>query len=280
MPQMDLSSDSEATVENPLLAPKEVAIDRIITKLFTKFHYDVIITDRLRSLFVSKLYRMGKSFHSLGGSGRSRMLNKWRGTNWSITLTEKEIVPFANKKGKKHTIVINSLKKKCDKLKENLKELNGKLKDVTNKLEKSKKEVSRREISNKRKRKKSWSEYSTKYKQKKLKLLAANVTQALKSTDNDFVYQQVQMCNSETGEVITFKNQDGKPIMKSKEEPYESEDCLVKKNLYIKEKYGEAYHELAMTNPELPSSYKLLKATKQINFESIIRSTPGKATGV
>ena len=48
--------------------------------------------------------------------------------------------------------------------------------------------------------------------------MAADVNEALKFSDNDdFVYQHVQMCNTETGEVVTVENQDGKPIIKSKE---------------------------------------------------------------
>ena len=101
-PTFDLSSDNEAIVENAeSLAPKELAVERIITKVFSKLHSDVIVTDRLRSLFVSKLSRMGKSIQSLGGRQRSLLLEKWRGTNWSIELTNAEIVPLANKKGKK-----------------------------------------------------------------------------------------------------------------------------------------------------------------------------------
>ena len=177
-------------------------------------------------------------------------------------------------------------------MRENVKELNRKLKEVTNKcevLEESNKKLhlagrTEKVRNYKRKRKKSWSEYSNQYKQKKLKCLAADVNEALKFADNDnLVYKHVEMSNVETGEVITFENQDGKPKIKLKESSTETEDVLIKKNLYIKEKYSisnEAYHELAMTNPELPSSYRLLKAAKQINSESIIRSTPGKAIGV
>ena len=46
-------------------------------------------------------------------------------------------------------------------------------------------------------------------------------------------------------------------MIKSKEANKESEDSLLRKSLYIKDKYNisnEAYHELAMTNPEIPSS--------------------------
>ena len=63
-PQMDLSEDTEATMSTDIsmLAPKEKAINRVITKLFTKFHCNVRISSQLRSLFISKLHRMGKYF--------------------------------------------------------------------------------------------------------------------------------------------------------------------------------------------------------------------------
>ena len=118
---------------------------------------------------------------------------------------------------------------------------------------------------------------------KKLKSLATNITETLKCADDDFVHQRVEMKNTETGEIITVENQGGKPVIKSKEVNKESEDTLLKKTLYIKDKYNisnEAYHELAMINPEIPSSYRLLKTVKEINSESIITSTPGKAIGI
>ena len=72
-------------------------------------------------------------------------------------------------------------------------------------------------------------------------------------------------------------------MIKSKKVNKESEDTLLKKTLYIKDKCNisnEAYHDLALTNPEIPSSYRLLKTVKEINSESIITSTPGKAIGI
>jgi len=58
-PLFDLSDDSEAAVENTLLSPKELAVERVITKVFVKLRSNVIVTNRLRSVFMSKLSRMG-----------------------------------------------------------------------------------------------------------------------------------------------------------------------------------------------------------------------------
>jgi len=42
-PVSDLSSDNEDTVENELLAPKELVVERVITKVFSKLQSDVIV---------------------------------------------------------------------------------------------------------------------------------------------------------------------------------------------------------------------------------------------
>ena len=48
------------------------------------------------------------------------------------------------------------------------------------------------------------------------------------------------LLESKKGELITVENKDGNPVIKSKEVSEESEDSLLKKNLYIKEKYNIA----------------------------------------
>ena len=169
---------------------------------------------------------MGKMLHSLGGSqGKTKTLNKWRETNWVVNLEGDEIIPYPNKKGEKNSIVIASSKAKCDKLKQNLKELNEKLKEVTNKCEQfeesNKKlllECKKGDAHNKRKQKKSWSEYSIQYKQTRLKRLGTNINKTLKHADDDFVYQRIEMTNTETGELITFENKNGNPVSKESED--------------------------------------------------------------
>ena len=284
-PTFDLSSDSEAIVENESLAPKELAVERIITKVFSKLHSDVIVTDRLRSLFVSKLSRMGKSIQSVGGRQRSLLLEKWRGTNWSIELTNGEIVPLANKKGKKDSVINFSSKSKILQLRKDLKQTSKRLCDVTNKceqLKKSNKELlAQSKPLRKRKRVKSWSEYCVKYKRRKIKRFADAVSGAIK--DEDFTYEYVQLRHTDTGETVAFENKGGIPMISVKEASQEDKNCLIRQNLYIKEKYNisnEAYHEISMTNPDVPNAYSLRKAAKQMDLNSTIQDTPGKAIGV
>ena len=284
-PTFDLSSDSEAIVENESLAPKELAVERIITKVFSKLHSDVIVTDRLRSLFVSKLSRMGKSIQSVGGRQRSLLLEKWRGTNWSIELTNGEIVPLANKKGKKDSVINFSSKSKILQLRKDLKQTSKRLCDVTNKceqLKKSNKELlAQSKPLRKRKCVKSWSEYCVKYKRRKIKRFADAVSGAIK--DEDFTYEYVQLRHTDTGETVAFENKGGIPMISVKEASQEDKNCLIRQNLYIKEKYNisnVAYHEISMTNPDVPNAYSLRKAAKQMDLNSTIQDTPGKAIGV
>lgn len=61
-----LSSDKMVTaLQEDLLTHKQLLIERVICKTFTHYHYNVVITDQLRSLFTYKLSRMGKTMHKL-----------------------------------------------------------------------------------------------------------------------------------------------------------------------------------------------------------------------
>ena len=95
VPQVDLSDDSEAAVNingTIPLSPNQLAVERVIGKVFTHYNCDVIITDRLRSLFTVKLWRMGVALQGNGGRGRVKLFEKWKKTKWTIELEKNEIV--------------------------------------------------------------------------------------------------------------------------------------------------------------------------------------------
>ena len=60
VPQFDLN---EVSIEAPgaALSHNQLLVERVIFKTFTQYRCDVIITDRLRSLFTNKLMRMGRA---------------------------------------------------------------------------------------------------------------------------------------------------------------------------------------------------------------------------
>ena len=106
-PQVDLSTDDDIVLDSELeksLSPKQLALERVMVKVFITYRCDVIITDRLRNLFKAKLCRMGKQLHSLGGTGRANLQEKWRLTKWKLEFNASEVVPYVNTK-QNHAIV-------------------------------------------------------------------------------------------------------------------------------------------------------------------------------
>ena len=85
-----------------------------------------MVTDRLRSLFKAKLWRMGKQLQSLGGTGRANLVERWRLTKWKIEFNENERI---NKK-QAHAI-ITTVTTRCKALESKLEQSNEKLKEVT-----------------------------------------------------------------------------------------------------------------------------------------------------
>ena len=128
-PQYDLLEDVDLTLDPSLiksLTPKQLAVERIITKTFTTYHIHVVITDRVRALFNSKLWRMGKQIQSLGGLGRENLLTKWKSTRWKLELTKYEV---AN-----NHVIAAATTKRCTVLQEKLKQSGKQLKETTNQL--------------------------------------------------------------------------------------------------------------------------------------------------
>ena len=69
VPQVDLSGDTEAKVDSSLeksFSSNQLCTERVMAKLFMHYHCNVVITDSLRSIFSSKLMRMGKAMQTCG----------------------------------------------------------------------------------------------------------------------------------------------------------------------------------------------------------------------
>ena len=81
MPTLDLSKDSEAQVANgDKLTERQLAEERVITKVFSMYAIPLEITDSIRSTFKSKLWRIGKAH-----------LKKWEETVWPLTINAHEV---------------------------------------------------------------------------------------------------------------------------------------------------------------------------------------------
>lgn len=302
LPQVDLSSDVEASVNQSCaksLSPCQLAVERVIVKLFTHHKCNVIITDRLRSLFTMKLWRMGKSICSLGGKARSQVYAKWEKSKWTIQLHENEVIQYLGSKRKRSHIenaVLLSSKKKLTKVEDDLKAANDKLKEITNQYESLKTSCNTlsKALANSDKdmtlsqsrTKKEWKLCTPQYQRKRKKEVAQNVKTALLFTEHeDFKTTQVELTNKSTQEKVVCVQHDGELKLATKEmlEEQGSSEMVVNQTLYIKERFNmsnQAYHEMAMVNKELPRSCAIIKAAKQLDEKSIIYPTPGRLKGV
>ena len=143
VPQLNLSDDDEAKIDESIvesLSLNQLFVERVIVKLFNHYHCDAMITDRIRSVFTSKLARIGKAIQALGGKERVKLQNKWKETKWLLELKGDEIVPVA-KKRKPDNPVVQSCKKRCHELEKKVNDVSTKLKDVSNQLKSLKNQI-------------------------------------------------------------------------------------------------------------------------------------------
>ena len=96
--------------------------------------------------------------------------------------------------------------------------------------------------------------------------------------DKHFTPTKVSFMKKTTGESMTA-DRNGKAT----QEKEATENSVVKKTLYIKERYkisNETYHEFSMANPSLPNSSSIIKEAKKLDKKSSICTTPGSGLGV
>ena len=289
---MDLSNDMEASTNLPdtsSLSFNQMAVERVICKVFTHYRCDVIITDRIRSFFTVKLWRMGKAFQSSGGRVRGKLLEKWKKTKWVVELKEDEIV--LRRKRKSDNVIVQS--PKIAKLEQDVKVANKKLKDISNQykaLEKSCRTLSTalktkegKTQHSKSRQKKPWEESSRQYRRKRQRQIANDVQTALLFTqDENFKPTNVELTNEETGKVLCI-DQDGQVKEKKDTLSLDFSSNTVDKILHVKERFNipnKAYHEISMINSGLPRLRSLQNAAKSLDALSLIRPTPGKLIGV
>ena len=82
VPSIDLSEGGELNVS---------AIERVIMKVFAECSITADISERVRVMFKSKLWRMGQALSKLGGTKRLNLLEKWKDTSWSFFIDTSEV---------------------------------------------------------------------------------------------------------------------------------------------------------------------------------------------
>ena len=65
VPQLNLSDDDEAKIDKSIVESLSLNVERVIVRLFNHYHCDAVIIDRIRSVFTSKLARIGNLYRHL-----------------------------------------------------------------------------------------------------------------------------------------------------------------------------------------------------------------------
>ena len=93
-PHLDLSKDKEAYVTSENLMPRQILVERVITKTFAHYSIPLDISDTIRASFKSKLWRMGNLFSKLrtkNCKAQLLMLKDGKDAAWRFTVAEAEI---------------------------------------------------------------------------------------------------------------------------------------------------------------------------------------------
>ena len=157
------------TLQQESLTNNQLLVERVICKTFAHHHCDVVITDRIRFLFASKLSRIGKAMYNMGGRGREKQIQKWKVTKWTINLHSNEIVPEIRKR-KTENVFVQSQAKRIVQLEEDLESSRQTLKATTlqlQRVENTNKQLVASLGPHEPKHHKPWNEYSAQYQRQK-----------------------------------------------------------------------------------------------------------------
>jgi len=94
VPTTDLSEDNEANIDTAGLTETQIAIERVIKKVFCHYSVPLEISASIRNTFKCKLWRMGKILSSLGDTKRKQALSNWKegkSSIWPFTVDTKEV---------------------------------------------------------------------------------------------------------------------------------------------------------------------------------------------
>ena len=131
-PTIELSNEGESSGAS--ISPK-TAIEHVIMKVFTECGITVAISEKIRVMFRSKLWRMGQTLSKLGGTKRLNQLEKWKSTSWSFSIDLREINEELT--SHKHKEQLENEKCKRQKMEESLKQEVKSLRATTKKQEKT-----------------------------------------------------------------------------------------------------------------------------------------------
>lgn len=291
VPTIDLSKDHEADADVSGLTDTQAAIERVIKKVFSHYSIPLEISGTVRNTFKCKLWRMGKTLSSLGGTKCKQTLSNWKEGKlsiWSFTVNTKEAQRQLLKRSHQVEVQLEREKVKRQKLEAEAKNTKCEIKSLKkNQVEQA------RTIANLRAGRlesyrsstsRDWQSYSKQHQAVKRKRLASEIQSSLSFCEETaFVPKSVSLVNKDTGdqEVLDLTSGSFSSAVGNSGD-LERED-KAKFALYVKDKFSlshQAYHELTLLSGDLPRSYNIKKLTKELNSKYNISPLPGDLIGV
>lgn len=264
----------------------QAAIERVIKKAFKQYDIPVEISDKTRSIFKSKLWRMGQALSKLGGTKRKQQIDAWKESDWSFLVDTNEISQQLINRKRHHKVQLENELVKRQKLESDSASLKKEIKDLraVSKeqartiacLKAGKDEKSRGSSS------KSWSEYCPSHRSVKKKQLVTGFKTALSAYDMHFTPLSVDVENVESGERArvdltkgTFNPCNNVTVTSIEKLPHFA--------LYVKDKFNlsdSAYLEISQLSSSLPRLFKIKQLTNELNSEFDIVPSPSGFPGV
>ena len=145
-------------VSEGTLTPTQLALERVITKVFNHYSVSLEITTDICTAFKSKLYRMGVQLSKLGGKQRKQQLNNWRESAWNLTISDQEVHRQLLKRSHQTEMLLEQERAKKSKLEGEVKELKQVVESQTDTISSL--------TSKTMKRHKPWTDYSRQHQSK------------------------------------------------------------------------------------------------------------------
>ena len=275
-PTVDLSTDEEARVDANSLSDQNLALERVICKVFTKYHITADITERIRATFKTKLWRLGGKLSKLGGTKRLQVIDSWKNSYWPLMINEQQQL----KSRKRH--LEEDLKRevcKRQKLEVEVQDLRARSKEQENVIAILQKDNKKgRGLSSK-----SWNSLSVQHQRVKRKKFVSRVTSALSVVnDQHFIPQSIEVTHRDSGQREVVDLNKG-AFVKTGIDSKSKTDDLTSFALYVKDKFSlsdVAYRELSQLTPLLPRLNHLKKLSSTLNSEFHLFPAPAGVIGV
>ena len=286
-PTFDLSSDSDATVDNYTdLTECQLKLHRVFKKMFSVYNLCYPVTEDLCRILKCKLWRMGQRLCGAGSNKRRKMLEEWNKPNsdWELYI---DCVKINKSLGAQLSFNEAKLQKIIQKQEETQTELEAtkkKLKEIQNcqaKLIKSNKRMScalASESGESKRKRLDISSVSRQQRWSRKQQLHTNITQAVSFLEEEGVHPScINLVYNETGETESLNLESGE-YSKIHSESSTAINDSPEMILFVKDQFGlsdTAYHELSMVCQHLPRSCKLKKIAGNLNSEWEIKPCPG-----